>query len=51
MIDNEDRKMIRFTVGQIVAIIKRDKPNITDGEIYDAIAQELERRCRAVIGS
>ena len=44
-----ERAFIRACVGEMVSQMRLDNPRLVPGEIYDAIAQELERRCRFVI--
>ena len=48
MTDNE-RLFIRTCIGEIGLQMKRENPRLSLGEIYDAVAQELERRCRFLI--
>ena len=36
-------------VDAVIEKLREDYPLLTDGQIYDAIAQDLERRCRVVI--
>lgn len=40
---------VEAAVGEIVKAMRQQNPRLTPGEIYDAIAEELERRCKAVI--
>lgn len=43
------RAYIRGQIDGMVDLLRATHPSLTPGEIYDAIAQDLERRCRAVI--
>lgn len=41
---------MRTCIEQMVLSMRAENPALVPGEIYDEIAQELERRCKAVIG-
>lgn len=43
------RAYIRGQIDGMLTFLRMTDTRLTPGEIYDAIAQELERRCRAVI--
>lgn len=49
MLSPTERSFIRDCVDSIVQAMRESDPSLTPGEIYDAIVQELERRCRYVI--
>jgi hypothetical protein len=47
---NERRYFIRCCIDNMIDALEAN-PTVTRGEIYDAIAQDLERRCREVISA
>lgn len=49
MMTDWDRGFISMCINQIVVHLLEEDPALTPGEIYDVIAQDLERRCRADI--
>lgn len=44
----KEREYIKTFLDIVVTSLRFDHVDLTPGEIYDAIAQELERRCRFV---
>ena len=48
-ITSKDRNFLHMLVDLAVTSIRHDNPRLTPGEVYDALAEELERRCREVI--
>lgn len=46
---NDERKLVEMAVTLLVANLRSINPRLTPGEIYDALAQELERRCDRII--
>jgi hypothetical protein len=44
-----EQLFITSCIESIVQAMQENNPSLTPGEIYDAIAQELERRCQSVI--
>lgn len=45
---HNERIFIKACIGEMVAVMRKENPRLAPGEIYDAIAAELERRCRAI---
>lgn len=46
---SEERAYIRISVTLIVTDMRTANPRLTPGEIYDAIAAELEKRCERIV--
>lgn len=46
---SEERLHVWLAVSQIVTDMRTANPRLTPGEIYDAIAAELEKRCERII--
>ena len=51
MLSDDNKQFIRYCVDSIVNYLCESNPKIVPGEIYDALAAELERRCRLVINN
>ena len=47
---NESKRFIRTVISHLTTTLREEDPALTPGEIYDEIAQELERRCQSAIG-
>lgn len=50
MITPEQQRFVDICITTIVTHLREEDPTLTPGEIYDAMARELERRCRDQIG-
>lgn len=46
MITPEQQQFVNICISTIVSHLREEDPTLAPGEIYDAMAQELERRCR-----
>lgn len=44
-----ERRYIEASMTLMVVDMRHANPQLTPGEIYDAIAEELEKRCQRII--
>lgn len=44
-----ERRYVEASVTLMVVDMRHANPRLTPGEIYDAIAAELEKRCKRII--